>query len=50
MAVTLMQLECALCRDANAHQLDRQKLTRMTSHFGPTAVQCVTEIPFHIFV
>ena len=26
------------------------KLLWMTSHYGPTVVRCVTEIPFHVFI
>ena len=42
-----LQLESALCGDANPRRLQR---LWMTSHYGPNVVRSVTEIPFHVFI
>ena len=41
----------ALCRNANPRQFDSQKMLWMTSYYyGPTVIQSVIEISFHVFI
>jgi len=41
--------KCTLWR-CKSTPIPKAKLLWMTSHYGPTVVRSVTEIPFHVFI